>query len=357
MDDKGKLSMNVSARTPSRLVMTIAFTITALLLGIIGAVAAGTGTVTPPPKIAFVTTNANVAPDALTVGPMAGRLGAPLFITNKDTLGEDTKDALVAYGAELIIVAGGPNTVTDAVLAQISAATGLAIKDFDDKPATGIIRAFGSGRDQTAAKLSELIANYNPSFLPVDATALGAVDADTLDGKDSTAFLGTTDKAADADKLDGLDSTDFVAGSGQMRVAAFNFRSHIDGFLFTRLFSNTFQVQPGSGGSGFLLDYVTLPLSVLGTPLEVVGYEYCYENNGSTVLALTLTVFNGSDTGLTQIGTVVDNTDYSDDACRTLSLPAPATLTASSVVVIQYQLDVTGSTFDLNKSSLVLQAP
>jgi hypothetical protein len=36
-----------------------------------------------------------------------------------------------------------------------------------------------------------------------------ASDADKLDGKDSTAFLGTTGKAADADKLDGLDSTAF----------------------------------------------------------------------------------------------------------------------------------------------------
>jgi len=191
--------------------LTIAFTITALLLGIIGAVAAGTGTVTPPPKIAFVTTNANVAPDALTVGPMAGRLGAPLFITNKDTLGEDTKNALVAYGADLIIVAGGPNTVTDGVLAQIAAATGLTIEEFDDKPTSGIIRAFGSGRDQTAAKLSELIANYNPKFLPTDATA---TDADLLDGKDSTEFLGAAAKAADADKLDGIDSSAFVPLAG-----------------------------------------------------------------------------------------------------------------------------------------------
>ena len=39
--------------------------------------------------------------------------------------------------------------------------------------------------------------------------ALGSIDAGTLDGKDSTAFLGVNDKAADADKLDGKDSTEF----------------------------------------------------------------------------------------------------------------------------------------------------
>ncbi len=42
----------------------------------------------------------------------------------------------------------------------------------------------------------------------VDAAT--AVDSDTLDGQDSTAFLGKTEKAADADKLDGKDSTAFM---------------------------------------------------------------------------------------------------------------------------------------------------
>lgn len=38
----------------------------------------------------------------------------------------------------------------------------------------------------------------------------GVLNAGTLDGKDSTEFLGVDDKAADSDLLDGLDSTDFV---------------------------------------------------------------------------------------------------------------------------------------------------
>ena len=38
-----------------------------------------------------------------------------------------------------------------------------------------------------------------------------ATDSDTLDGQDSAAFLGTTQKAADSDKLDGKDSSAFAA--------------------------------------------------------------------------------------------------------------------------------------------------
>ncbi len=43
------------------------------------------------------------------------------------------------------------------------------------------------------------------------ATVPSATNADRLDGKDSTEFLGATAKAADADRLDGLDSSQLVS--------------------------------------------------------------------------------------------------------------------------------------------------
>jgi hypothetical protein len=42
-------------------------------------------------------------------------------------------------------------------------------------------------------------------------SATSAEDANTLDGKDSTEFLGATQKAADSDQLDGIDSSGFAA--------------------------------------------------------------------------------------------------------------------------------------------------
>jgi hypothetical protein len=46
----------------------------------------------------------------------------------------------------------------------------------------------------------------------INEASLGKVaDADTLDGKNSTDFLGASAKAADSDKLDGYNSTDFKA--------------------------------------------------------------------------------------------------------------------------------------------------
>ncbi len=46
----------------------------------------------------------------------------------------------------------------------------------------------------------------------------GAIDADTLDGLDSTKFLRSTAKAVDADKLDGKDSSAFLAKTGGSRA-------------------------------------------------------------------------------------------------------------------------------------------
>lgn len=48
------------------------------------------------------------------------------------------------------------------------------------------------------------------------------LNADTVDGLDSTAFLPASGKAADADKLDGLDSSAFAQGHATMSAAAFS---------------------------------------------------------------------------------------------------------------------------------------
>ena len=88
--------------------------------------------------------------------------------------------------------------------------------------------------DQCKAK--ESIVSLGAASLPPATDILGTLksmdgtgsglDADTLDGKDSSAFLGVGDKAADADKLDGKDSSEFgpiayahVAADGTLDAA------------------------------------------------------------------------------------------------------------------------------------------
>jgi hypothetical protein len=62
------------------------------------------------------------------------------------------------------------------------------------------------------------------SGAPLTTNATGVAtgfNADRIDGKDASAFLGKTDKATDADKLDGRDSTDF-ASAGDLLFAVVN---------------------------------------------------------------------------------------------------------------------------------------
>lgn len=65
----------------------------------------------------------------------------------------------------------------------------------------------------TATNLSADTVDGKDSTAFVSATNGKAPDSELLDGKDSTEFLGTTAKAADSDKLDGKDSTEFAAAS------------------------------------------------------------------------------------------------------------------------------------------------
>jgi FlaG/FlaF family flagellin (archaellin) len=57
-------------------------------------------------------------------------------------------------------------------------------------------------------------AGKPPIVVNVDAGKAPNLNADKLDGRDSTAFLAANGKAADADKVDGFDSSAFVRGGG-----------------------------------------------------------------------------------------------------------------------------------------------
>ncbi len=58
------------------------------------------------------------------------------------------------------------------------------------------------------------VASGHPPFTVNSATRVPSLNADLLDGRDSTYFLPKTGKAANADKLDGIDAMGFVQGRG-----------------------------------------------------------------------------------------------------------------------------------------------
>lgn len=162
----------------------------------------------PPPRIAFLA-NGIVPADALAAGPIAGQLGAPMYTTQPDALSSAAATGLDDYDPELVIVLGGPVAIHDTVIDQVEAATGLT-ETADATPAGGIVRAAGGDRFDTAAAVADLLAAYNPAYLPIN---MRAVDADTVDGKHASAFLAANGTAANADSLDGKDSTEFLTTS------------------------------------------------------------------------------------------------------------------------------------------------
>ncbi len=77
----------------------------------------------------------------------------------------------------------------------------------------------------TAAGSTALELRVAPGHGPLrvySSTKVTNLNADQLDGKDSSAFLGKTEKAADSDKLDGLDSSAFLDSNNMYALISAN---------------------------------------------------------------------------------------------------------------------------------------
>jgi putative cell wall-binding protein len=70
--------------------------------------------------VAYIVTGANY-PDALSAGPAAIIDGAPLLLTDGSALTPSVRDELIRLDPEKIVVVGGPNSISDAVLGQLKA--------------------------------------------------------------------------------------------------------------------------------------------------------------------------------------------------------------------------------------------
>jgi hypothetical protein len=101
-----------------------------------------------------------------------------------------------ATGGNFIL---GQSNSASSTTALSSGTTGPAFKVTSTNTAAGA----------TALRLNA--ASGHAPFTVNSGTKVANLNADKLDGLDSTAFLGATAKAADADKLDGLDSTSIGA--------------------------------------------------------------------------------------------------------------------------------------------------
>ena len=176
------------------LTMTVALLVLAAAVWLVEANSARAASSTP---VAYVATGENF-PDALGAGPAAAMVKGPVLLVSQNSIPGETAAELTRLAPDKIIIVGGTAVVSTAVETGLAAYAGT------------VERIAGANRYDTAAKLSA--ATYPVSF-----------DADTLDGKDSTAFLGKTEEAADSALLDGKDPGDYISGATwEKRAWTFN---------------------------------------------------------------------------------------------------------------------------------------
>ncbi|MGN6380873.1 MAG: hypothetical protein ACTHNU_18115 [Gaiellales bacterium] len=146
-----------------------------------------------------------------------------------------------AYGAAANFLLNVTNTSTAQTTLNGSAIAGKALQITNTNTTTGATALglnvaaghapFTVTSNTKVAKLNAdlLDGKDSTAFLPV---AGQAADSNLLDGLDSTAFLPAAGKAADADKLDGLDSTAFLPVGGT--AANSNLLDGLDSSQFAR---------------------------------------------------------------------------------------------------------------------------
>lgn len=118
----------------------------------------------------FITTGVNF-PDALTAGPLAARLHAPVLLTDPAVLPSETAAALDGLRPRNVVALGGTTAVSDAVLAAAAEAADGAATD----------RIFGQSRYGTAAAIADRLPRTGTVYL-----AVGTNYPDTLAGGPAT---------------------------------------------------------------------------------------------------------------------------------------------------------------------------
>lgn len=176
-------------------------------------------------------------PDALSAGPLATQLGAPLLLTSPTSLPAVAAAELARLDPAQVIVIGGPSSVSDAVLEQIVAAV----------PGGSVSRLYGADRYGTSALiagqidqdasvevylasgqtfpdalvLSSLAAAQHAPLLLVKSDTIPAATAAALDAIPFTRLFaaGGTSTISDEVLTQAADGADVLRYSGANRYA------------------------------------------------------------------------------------------------------------------------------------------
>ncbi|MCU1463407.1 MAG: family metalloprotease protein, partial [Acidimicrobiales bacterium] len=96
---------------------------------------------------------ARTGADALAIGPKAAITNVPVLLTDTASLSTFTSTALAGLSPTNIVVAGGPNAISDAVVNAAKAAAG---------PGATAVRIFGADRYATSVEIAKQLFGYYP---------------------------------------------------------------------------------------------------------------------------------------------------------------------------------------------------
>lgn len=115
------------------------------------------GSFAPSPNSTVFITSGEAPADALTAGPAAASLDAPLLLTQANTLPEATAAQLKRLTPSTVYVVGGSDRVSEATLAAITTAatTGATAGAPAGAPAVTVQRIAGTDRYDTAVKIAD----------------------------------------------------------------------------------------------------------------------------------------------------------------------------------------------------------
>ncbi|MFY9283506.1 MAG: cell wall-binding repeat-containing protein, partial [Miniphocaeibacter sp.] len=169
-----------------------------------------------PTTDAVIIANGYVSADALTAGPLANELNAPILLVEKDFVAQDVVNYIKESGAKKIYIAGGSASVSDKVVRNVKPSANTETE-----------RIYGSDRYETSLKIADkLVKNHDYKKSVIFANGLKDKDADALaastyatQSKQAiilTREKATTDKVKTGLKSLGITSAEIVGGSASV---------------------------------------------------------------------------------------------------------------------------------------------
>jgi hypothetical protein len=245
------------------------------------------GSATP---VVYVATGESF-PDALGAGPAATIVKGPVLLVSQNAIPGATATELARLAPDKIIIVGGTAVVSTNVEDLLKAYAGT------------VERIAGANRYETAAKLSA-------------ATFPATIDADTLDGRDSTAFV--------------------EHGEIEMTVSGNAWMGH-DGNAATRWAAAT-----SFSGAGAAVISLAGPVAIGGTAYGLESFDLCVITfGGGYVTAVSTVPINSFGPGVDddQYINIPPNTTDRTTGCYTYTVDTPV----GQGVGLMVQLDGTGS--------------